>query len=269
MKDSALDKSNLIKVNEKLISLLSEETGLFGKIYSWGYGTNEKYVNVGVELSDDFYPVLENMDINQYSNFFKIITYFEIHASPLSKLFHINEKDFLDEFYSKIAWSHFITLILFGMIEIACKRVYPDEVDTRGNLKEKGNNIKKFLNQYLADELKLDITKRYKVDDTFSEGVNIEKFDDVINHLWSSIRCGFVHDATIESKSLESYSMSGLGSKEDPIRLATDVAVHEWIKIIWEAILKSHGYLGTLEYCKIKYNKMGSARDNIETKPEE
>ncbi len=255
MKDSALDKTNLVSVNAKLASLLGEEAGLLGKIYSWGYGTNEKYINVGVELSDDFYPILEAMDINQYSNFFKIVTYFEIHASPLSKFFIMDEDDFLDKFNSKIAWSHFMTLILFGMTEIACKRVYPDEISGKGDLKDKGKNIKKFLNEYLDEELKLDIAKRYKVDDKFSEGISIKKFDDVVDHLWSNIRCGFVHDATIESNSLESYSMSGLGSKDDPIKLATDVAVHEWVKIIWQAILKSHGYMGTLEYCKTNYNK--------------
>ena len=207
------------------------------------------------EFFDDFYPILEGMDINQYSNFFKIVTYFEIHASPLSKLFIVDEEDFLDKFNSEIAWSHFMTLILFGMIEIACKRVYPDDISKKGDLKDKGKNIKKFLNEYLDEELKLDIAKRYKVDNKFSEGISIEKFDDVVDHLWSNIRCGFVHDATIESKSLESYSMSGLGSEDDPIKLATDVAVHEWVKIIWQAILKSHGYMGTLDYCKIKYNK--------------
>lgn len=216
---------------------------------------NEEYVNIGIELSDDFCPILESMDINQYSNFFKVVTYFEIHASPLRKLFLIDERDFLDRFNSEIAWSHFMTLILFGMIEIACKRVYPEEVNKKGDLKEKGKNIKKFLNQFMDKELRLDVAKRYKVDDKFSEGINIEKFDDVVDHLWGNIRCGFVHDATIESKSLESYSMSGMGSEDDPIILTTDVSVHEWMKIIWQAILKSHGYIGTLDYCKIKYNK--------------
>ncbi len=79
----------------------------------------------------------------------------------------------------------------------------------------------------------------------------IKNFSDVIDHLWYQIRSGFIHDAGIESKGLEWGTLSGIGTKDDPITTKHDVPMEEWLQIIWQAILNSYGYKGLLQHPKL------------------
>ena len=189
------------------------------------------------------------MSNDQKSNLIKIINYFEIHANPLKKMISVNENqvEILYDIYSKWAWSHFMTVIIFGMLEVAVKITPCAEYDNRGHLK-KYISIKSFLETYLPETTKIDITKRYQTTD----GIRLKSFEDVVKHLWNNIRSGFIHDAGIESKGMEWSTLKGIGSKGDPIVISEDVPVQELMQITWQAILNSYGYNGSLKLPKYK-----------------
>lgn len=238
-------KSNLEKTNEKLIEILSSEKGYFGRIFTWGQRPT-KYEFIGYEPTEDFYPTLEKMTPEEQRNLVNIMNYFEMHICPLRNLLEIDKKDGLDKFYSEIAWSHFATVVMFGMLEIAVKGKRGVQLD------EKGKKMKKFMEDNLSDKIKESITKRYKTDKIFGYKKEIKSFYDVIDHMWSQIRSGFIHDAGIESKGLEWHSLEGIGTKENPITIKSDVPMQEWLQVTWQAILNSYRYKGSLELPKYK-----------------
>ncbi len=240
-------KNDLDATKEKLIEILSQEKGYFGRVRTWGQRPTE-YEYIGYELTEDFLPTLQKISDEQRKNLVMIMYYFEMHVHPLRDLLETKQKNQLDKLYSEIAWSHFMTVVMFGMLEIAVK-------GERGVwLGEKGKKIKKFLQDNLSDKIKEDIAERYKVDKIFDYKKEVKSFSDVIDHMWSQIRSGFIHDAGIESKGLEWNTFEGIGTKENPITIRSDVPIQEWLQITWQAILNSYGYKGLLKLPKYKRN---------------
>jgi len=239
---------NVKEINQKLLELISPERGYFGRVFTWGQRPTE-YEFIGYELSEDFFPTLKNMSKAQRKNLIDIMNYFEIHAHPLRNLINIRQEHQLYKFYSEIAWSHFMTVVMFGMLEIAVK-------GRRGvELKNKGSKIKSFLEENLSKETKKSIVERYSIEEISDYKKEIKSFSDVINHLWHQIRCGFIHDAGIESKGLEYGTLIGMETKNDPIRTKNDVPMPEWLQVTWQAILNSYGYNGSLNLPEYKKEK--------------
>lgn len=241
---------DLSKINQKLKEILSPEKGYFGRIFTWGQRPS-KYEYVGYELTEDFIPTLQNMSQGQIKNLVTIINYFEIHANPLKKLLEVKHGEELSMFYSDIAWSHFMTVVLFGILEVAVSNQSNIKLNKKGHLINKGSEIKKFLERYLPQNVRDDITSRYRVDDLFGNK-KPQNFSEVIDHLWEKIRCNFIHDAGLESKGLEWHTLEGIGTKEDPMVLKSDVPMQEWLQKAWQAILNSYGYKGLVELPKYK-----------------
>jgi hypothetical protein len=234
---------DLKRIKAKLEELLSQENGYFGRIYTWGQRPTD-YEYVGYVLSEPIDGVLEGMSVEERQKLVRILFHFEIHAAPLKKLLRIEPGEHNDLF-SDIAWSHFMTVIMFGMLEVAAKdtsfAVY------RGSYLNKQESIVRFLEGNLPDEVKADIADRYKVEQGTSP-LEEKSFSGVVRHLWHEIRSGFVHEAGIGSKGMEWHTLSGgMGSEEDPIQIGSDVPMQELLQITWQAILNSFGYKGTLE----------------------
>lgn len=144
-----------------------------------------------------------------------------------------------------------MTVVMFGMLEVIVK-VRPDvKLDRYGNLPNKGDEIKKFLEKYLPQDIKTSIAERYRVDAILNH-TKPANFGEVIDYLWEEIRCGFIHEASLESKGLEWHTVEGIGTKEQPIILRPDVPVQEWLQVTWQAILNSYGYTGLLELPRYK-----------------
>jgi hypothetical protein len=142
---------------------------------------------------------------------------------------------------------------MFGMLEVAVIGTDFEKRNSGGHLIDKGESIKSFLEKYLPTDLKEDIAKRYTVDESFKSDEKLESFSKVIDHLWKEIRSGFVHEAGIESKGLEwSKFGGGRGTREDPIRIRSDVPMQELLQMTWQAILNSLGYKGLLKLPKYK-----------------
>lgn len=245
------------RLNNKLIEILGEEKGYFGRVYTWGQRP-QQYEHIGYRLTVDFLPTFKSLTEEQRKDLIMIIHYFEIHASSLKKLLE-NDKETMYDFYSEIAWSHFMTVVMFGMLEVVVSRQPNAQLDKKGRLVNKGEEIKKFLYNNLSQETKDSIVKRYKIDD-LQVMIKPGDFNEVIDHLWGKVRCGFVHNMGFESKGLEWNSIKGLGTKKDPITFETDVPMQEWLQITWQVILKTYGYNGLLELPTIrsKHNKVTS-----------
>ena len=237
-------------INKSLLNLLSKERGLFGRIYTWGQRPTV-YEYIGYELTVDFIPTLKGMSAIQKKNLFEIMNYFEIHSWPLKAIFEdIKSQQGFYKAYSEIAWSHFMTVVMFGMLEVAVKITKSAEYDKRGFL-QKQKSIKSFLETYLPESIKEGVVKRYSIDKLFKSCNDTKSFSGVIDHLWHDIRSGFVHEAGIQFKGMEWYPMEGgIGTKEDPIKIGTDVPMQEWLQMTWQAILNSYGYKGLLEHPK-------------------
>jgi len=237
------------KINKKLSDILSQESGYFGRIDTWGQRPT-KYEYVGYELDIDFMPTLQSLSEEERRSFVRIINYFEIHANPLKKMLNDNSKQTLYDFYSEWAWSHFMTVIMFGMLEVAVKSspsciVWQDQ--KKGKIK-KSASIKLFLETFLSQDIRDDIAKRYKTEDN----KKLNSFSKVIEHLWKEVRSGFIHEAGVHYIGMEWTTLSGIGSKEDPIKIAADVPMQELLQITWQAILNSYGYKGLLKLSKYK-----------------
>lgn len=232
------------KINQYLKDILGPEKGYFGRVDTWGQTPN-KYEQIGFVPTEDFEPMLSTMTDEQRKNLVMIMTYFEIHTHPLKNLLNADDPEQLYKFYSEIAWSHFATVVMFGMLEVAVKR-------QRGLwLNNKGEKIKKFLKDNLPQNTKDDVVRRYSTEDIFKHPKH-QTFDEVVDHLWSSVRGNFVHDVGLESKGLEYNSLVGIGSKEEPITIKSDVPMPEWLQLTWQAILNSYGYTGKLEHSNLK-----------------
>lgn len=231
------------KINQHLKDILGPEKGYLGRVSTWGYTPN-KYEQIGFVPTEDFEPMLSSMTDEQRKTLAMIMSYFEIHAHPLRNLLNANETEQLYKLYSEIAWSHFATVVMFGMLEVAVKR-------QRGLwLEGKGAKIKKFLEDNLPQETQDDVVRRYSVEEMFGH-TKPKTFGGVIDHLWKNVRCGFVHDVGLESKGLEYGTLVGMGTEDDPIRNKTDVPMQEWLQLTWQAILNSYGYKGKLEHPKL------------------
>jgi len=239
------------KINEKLIKLLSEEEGIFGHVPTWGYSL-KPYEYVGYEFSEDLLPCLNKMNHDQRKNLSLTMFYFEIHAKPLRLLLEARQNDssFKTMFY-EMAWSHFMTVVMFGMLEIAVKISPVAMYNKRGFLK-KQESIKSFLELNLSQPLKEDIVRRYSSSSYSEKKIKFNTFSEVFDHLWLQIRSGFIHDGSFESKGLEWTQLSGTGTKADPIKVGLDVPMQEWMQITWQAILHSYGYDGILKLLKYK-----------------
>lgn len=232
------------KLSDRLTEVLSERSGYFGRVNTWGQRPN-KYEYIGYELDSDFSLNLSNLTEERRKNLSRIISYFEIHANPLKKMLDSDNKETLSDFYSDWAWSHFMTVIMFGMLEVAV-RDNPSCIvwqNKKRNQIYKAASIKKFLETFLTKDIRDDVTSRYKTE----ENKTLNSFEEVINHLWQEIRSGFIHEAGIHYKGMEWTTLSGMGSKEDPIRLGKDVPMQELLQITWQAILNSYGYTGKLK----------------------
>ena len=236
------------KVCGKLVEVLSDEKGYFGRVDTWGQRPT-KYEYIGYELDTDFLPTLETMSGGQIKNLVKIINYFDIHAGSLKRIMVGDTKESLHDFYSEWAWSHFMTVVMFGMLEVAVI-VTPQVVwkDKSKGYINKYKSIEFFLKTYLPQDLKEDLTKRYKTE----EGRALSSFSEVITHLWEEIRSGFIHEAGVHCTRLEWSSLRGIGTREDPITIDTSVPMQEFMQITWLAILRSYGYQGLLELSKYK-----------------
>lgn len=237
--------NDLEKINRKLVEIFSQEKGYFGRVFSWGQGSTE-YNYIGYELTEDFLSTLQKMSDSQRENLIRIINYFDIYALPLKTLLVTNEKEKLYSFNYETAWSHFMTVIMFGMLEIAVK-------GKRGYfLNKKREKIKNFLEINLPKEIKESIAERYHVEEIFKYKKKIQNFSDVVDHLWDQIRSGFIHDVGIEARGLEWGWLEGIGTKENPITFKSDVPMQELLQITWQAILNSYGYKGILKLPKLK-----------------
>jgi len=238
------------KINQRLKDVLGPEKGYFGRVHTWGQTENE-YEPIGFVGTEDFEPMLSSMTEEQRKNLVMIMTYFEIHAQPLKNLLNAKDPEQLYKLYSEIAWSHFATVVMFGMLEVAVK-------GQRGLwLKKKGEKIKKFLEDNLPQDTKESVVRRYSTEDIFKHSKH-QTFGEVVDHLWGNVRGGFVHDVGLESKGLEYHSLVGIGTKEEPIRLKSDVPMPEWLQLTWQAILRSYGYTGKLEHPKIDRRSKGA-----------
>lgn len=230
------------KINKYLINILGLEKGYFGCVHIWGLGQKpNEYKQIGFVPTEDFEPMLASMTEEQRKNLVRIITYFEIHARPLKNLLNANDPE---QLYTEIAWSHFATVVMFGMLEVAVK-------GQKGIwLENKGSRIKKFLEDNLPQETKDDVVRRYSTEEIFNHK-KVAKFGEVIDHLWRHVRSGFVHDVGVEYKGLDYGTLIGMGTRDDPIRAKTDVPMPEWLQLTWQAILNSYGYTGKLEQPKL------------------
>lgn len=225
------------EVFQRLKETLGSEKGYFGRVYTYGQRPT-KFEYIGYMLEDDFLEILKNMDKDQQTNLKDILNYFEAHSAQLKKILLNTQDDIVDEFFSEIAWSHFMMVIMFGMLEIAVK-------GKRGiGLNEKGKKITNFLEKNLTEEYKKNITKRY----IGSDEKTFNKFCDVIDDLWSKIRSGFIHDGlTINKIPLEWTITKGEGTKNNPITFQQVVPMQELLQMTWQSVLHSYGYKGELK----------------------
>lgn len=235
------------RINNKLLEIFRKENGYFGRVKTWGQRPTE-YENIGLVPSKDFMEMLSKLPEEKQKELGKIINYFEIHARPLKNLLNAEESEQLYKFFSEIAWSHFATIIMFGMLEVTTKAQSSAKLDKYGNLQNKGEEIKKFLENYLPQSIKDGIAKRYDVDGIFGHK-KPTNFEEAIEHLWEAVRCGFVHEAGFEHKGLEYSGFGGgIGTKEDPITIKQDAPMQELLQMAWQAILNFYGYDGILDH---------------------
>jgi hypothetical protein len=115
-----MEKEEPNKIKEKLIDVLSQEKGYFGRVFTWGQRST-KYEHIGYELDSDIGPLMASLSEENVKCLVKIVNYFEIHAGPLKKMIEGDDKETLCDFYSEWAWSHFMTVVMFGMLEVAVK----------------------------------------------------------------------------------------------------------------------------------------------------
>lgn len=231
----------LQKISQYLKSILGIEKGYFGRVHILGWGQKaDEYKDIGFLPTEDFVPLLKKLTEEQRKNLVRIATYFEIHLRPLKNLLNAADPEKL---YTEIAWSHFATVVMFGMLEVAVK-------GQKGLwLQNKGLKIGRFLEDNLPQETKDDVVRRYTTEDIFKHK-KASTFGEVLDHLWKHVRSGFIHDVGVEHKGLDYGTLIGIGTKDDPIRSRTDVPMQEWLQMTWQAILNSYGYTGKLEHPK-------------------
>lgn len=237
----------LQKINQYLKNILGAEKAYFGRIRIWELGQKpDEYKDIGFVPTEDFMPLLKSLTEEQRKNLVRIATYFEIHARPLKNLLNADDPEKL---YTEIAWSHFATVIMFGMLEAVVKIQTWAKFNKYENLDPKGSQIRKFLEDNLPQETKNGVIRRYSTEDIFNHK-KATSFGEVVDHMWEHVRSGFVHNMGVEHKGLDYGTLIGMGTKDDPIRSKTDVPMQEWLQMTWQAILNSHGYTGKLEHSR-------------------
>ena len=244
-------KNPLQEINNKLIEILSQDSGYFGMVKTWGQRPR-MHEYIGYELTEDFYPVLEKLSEKQRKTLVGVMNYFYIHAHPLKDMLKPEKEEDLYTFFAKISWSHFMTVVMFGMLELVVKNETGVKLSKNGSLLDKGSKIKEFLERNLSDDIKKDVTERYSFRISSEKKGKCPDFSSVIDHMWQDIRCGFIHEAGIESKGLEWSSFSGVGTKKNPITIERDVPMPEWLQLTWQSIFNSYGYKGKLILPKYK-----------------
>jgi hypothetical protein len=234
--------NDLVKMNDRLVEILSPESGYFGRIFTWGQRSTA-YEHIGYILTEDFLPTLQKMSIGQEKSLAKTMNYFWVHSHALKYLLgtYVERKN--DRLYCEIVWSQFMIVIMFGMLEIVAKG---DET----SLYRKEEKIKKFLEDNLSQDFKDKISERYFIEDGSKYKEREQNFGNVIDHLWSEVRSGFIHDASMQSISLEWQRFEGLGTRDNPMTIRSLVPVQEFLQMAWQSILHSYGYNGSLELPK-------------------
>lgn len=241
------DEKSIEKVNQSLLRVLSKENGYFGRVFTWGHGAND-YEYIGYELTKDFYPVLEDMSSKEIDSLVKIINYFQIHAAPLKEMLPLERSSELPDIFAPTAWSHFMIIIMFGMLEVVAKQSEHKILKDNGYM-HKFKSVKAFLRDNLPTDVKKEIVKDYKTPD----GSQLDSFDDILWHLWQDLRSGFVHEAEIKSLGLEWTEIEGMGTENEPLEFNKNIPMQEWMRYTWLAILRNYGYEGRIELPEIQY----------------
>lgn len=233
------------RINKELVEILSKDSGYFGRVNTWGQRLT-KYEYIGYELTDDFLPVLEKLSEKQRVTLIRTMNYFRMHAQPLGGMLRIEKTEGLYNLFAEISWSHFMTVIMFGMLELVVRNEEGSKLNKNGDLMDKGVEIKKFLERNLPSDIKESVVERYTFRISSEKNGKCSDFSSVVDHLWNEIRCGFIHEAGFDSKGLEWSQLSGLGTRENPIKVTSDVPMQELLQLTWLAILNSFGYTGSL-----------------------
>lgn len=243
---------DLERIYPTLLNILSIQNGYFGRVPTMGQRP-EPYSYIGFKLSESFKSSLQQMSEKQLKSLTSIMTFFEIHMHPLKNLLIASDNEhLLHQFSAMTAWSHFSTIVMFGMLEIAVKNECMAELNQHGGVKYKGKEIYEFLEHNLSSEMKKGVTDRYA-----NKGTRLEKrsesFKAIVDHLWEEIRSGFVHEGSIHSIGLEYTELNNAtGSLHDPTEITSNVPMQEWLQLTWQAILNSFGYKGQLLHPNIK-----------------
>ena len=64
--------NDLEKLNQSLAKMLGEESGFFGRVFTWGQRPTT-YEYIGYELTEDFSPTLKAMSKEQEKNLVEVM----------------------------------------------------------------------------------------------------------------------------------------------------------------------------------------------------
>lgn len=93
-----------------------------------------EYEHIGYEMTKGFSDVLQNMSADQVKNLVTVMNYFEMHAQPARSILDAKVDGYSYKFYSEIAWSHFMTMIMFGMLEVVVAKKPCAKLNKKGDL---------------------------------------------------------------------------------------------------------------------------------------
>lgn len=229
-------------LNNKLKEVFAKSNGYFGRVYTWGQ-TETKYVSIGCAPDVDTLGFIQQLNEQEKKNLTRLLTYFEMHGKALKYMLGAETDNQLDNWFIETSWSHFATVIMFGLLEAAIKTVEKKgALDDK--LYDKGNEIKNFLEKYISQEQKISIVEHYKSANVIP--TKLSNFSEVIDDMWNEHRSGFIHSVGVHAVPLEPHSVSGIGTKESPLSFPRQVAMYEWLILAWQAILNAYGYKGKL-----------------------
>lgn len=221
-----------LKLKERFIDIFSPSSHLFGRVRTHGRSENKFEWN-GCAVDKYTFDFVDRLSPAERKDLAKILTYFEIHMRPLRLL--LEE----DEILNEIAWSHFATLIMFGMLEVAVK-VRQEGISSDSKLENKGRKIRDFLELHLPDSTKQALTQRYKTNIIRDKSVRKGNFKEVTQHLWEEVRSEFTHSAGIHWLGFEFGGLEQSNEKGGTvITFWQDVPIQEWLILTWQAIFHS------------------------------
>lgn len=230
-------------------SAFSKEGGLFGKVNTFGM-RDEEYSYVGYMFTEDIETFLKGLSDEDYYVFGRIFGHFERNGKAYKKIISTPDEP-LDKLWSEIAWSNSFLLVMFGILEIATKRLNSISLD--GRLNSKGEKMKEFLKNYLTKEEKDKIVCDYKLAHHNQQNQGVSNFDEFFKDIWGEVRSGFIHDIGLSHKRNEGTSFNSKEVDGKPvIELGTDLPIREIGKYFWNAILRSFDYEGELDYERVK-----------------